>query len=93
VSLSPAIDFVMRGGSNPDPEMDEWERRIAETAFQRFSTNPVFAERGLRWTYNWTHFNTFWMSKNQKIIDLLSFLFANSFATFSYRLFPLMLML
>jgi len=61
----------MRGGDNPNPEFNVLERQITQGTLQRVMMNPVFAEKGLKWTYNWTHFNTFWMSKNPKIINLL----------------------
>ena len=70
-SLTPALDLAMRGGDNPDQEINELEKRIAQGALQRFEMNPVFTDKGLRWTYYWTHFNVFWMSKDPKIIDLL----------------------
>lgn len=66
-----ALDLAMRGGDNPDPELNELEKQIAQGALQRFERNPVFVEKGLKWAYNWTHFNALWMSKDQKIIDLL----------------------
>jgi len=71
VELTPATDLVMRGGDNPNEEINAIEKQIAQVALQRFATNAVFAEKGLRWSYNWTHFNTFWMAKNPQIIDLL----------------------
>jgi len=71
MKITPAIDLAMRGGDNPDSEINDLEQQIAQGALQRFEMNPVFSEKGLRWTYNWTHFNSLWMSKDQKIIDLL----------------------
>jgi len=69
--LKPIHDIIMRGGSHPNPELNELEKHIAQTANQRFELTPIFAEKGLKWTYNWTHFNLLWMSKDQNIIDLL----------------------
>jgi len=71
LNLTPALDIAMRGGDNPNSELDEVERQIAAGALQRLASNPVFADRGLKWTYNWTHFNTWWMTKNPKLVDLL----------------------
>ena len=61
----------MRGGMNPDPELETIEQQIVVAAYQRFKQIPTFAKKGLKWTYNWTHFNTFWMSKNPDIQELL----------------------
>ena len=69
--VTPTVDYIMRGGCNPDLELDDIERQIAKVAYQRFTTIPIFAEKGLKWTYNWTHFNTFWMSKDPRIQELL----------------------
>ena len=69
--MKPVPDLAMRGGDNPHPEWDALERQIAVEAFKYFLSNPVFMERGIRWTYNWAHFNTLWMTKDLKRIDLL----------------------
>ena len=61
----------MRGGTNPDPELEAIEQQIVQVAYQRFTNIPTFAKMGLKWTYNWTHFNTFWMSKDPKMQELL----------------------
>jgi len=71
VSVPPTVDLVMRGGDNPVKELNDIEKRVAEVAWQRFISNPVFTKKGLQWSYNWTHFNTFWMAKDRKVIDLL----------------------
>jgi radical SAM protein with 4Fe4S-binding SPASM domain len=65
------IDFIMRGGSNPNEEMDAVERQIVEMAWQRFQTNPAYAKKGLKWNYNWAYFNVFWMTGNPELRDLL----------------------
>lgn len=71
MDVTTIADLATRGGDNPDPELNKLEKQIIQTALHRFERNPVFTEKGLKWTYNWTHFNTLWMSKDQKIIDLL----------------------
>ncbi len=65
-----AVDIEMRGGSHPHPEMDTLETQIAEQAFQLTLQEPIFAERGYRFAYNWTYFHTIWQSRDPKIIDL-----------------------
>lgn len=71
MSLPQAIDIMMRGGDNPNLNLNGLERQISMNALTRFNSNPVFMQKGPKWTYNWTHFNTLWMTKNQTLIDLL----------------------
>lgn len=65
------IELKMRGGYNPDPEMDTIEHNIAEHAWERLQNTPEWAELGIKKAYNLFHFNTFWMTEDPRLIKLL----------------------
>lgn len=66
-----AIELETKGGTYPDKRMDSVENAILKKALERFQNNRVYLKKGLRWTYNWTHFLTFWNTKDSALIDLL----------------------
>ncbi len=70
ILLPDTVDFEMRGGNHPDQEMDGFERGIASQAYNMTVGNPVFAERGYKWAYNWVYFHTIWQSRDPRIINL-----------------------
>jgi len=65
------IDFIMRGGNNPDKVMDMFESKVAEEAFSRVNTSSVWSELGYKRAYNLLHLFTFYMSRNPDIIKTL----------------------
>jgi len=65
------IDYQMRGGSHPDPEIDQIERMIATEAFKQFINSPIYQKKGLKWTYNWIHFRTLYWTQNPDLIKFL----------------------
>ena len=52
--------YLTRGGCNSDPEIDAVESQIADQAYQVFMSDPGFHRKGLKWTYNYFHFHTFY---------------------------------
>ena len=69
--VPPVLDFEMRGGTNPDPDLDTIERSIAEQTMNRFINIPAWTELGLKRGYNFLHTLTFYMSRNPEIVKLL----------------------
>jgi len=65
------VEYMMRGGCHANKRTEEFERAIAKTALQAFMTNPHFAKKGLKWTYNKVHFGTFYCSSDPQILDYL----------------------
>ncbi len=65
------MDYIMRGGNNPNPRGEMIELQIAERALKEFLHNPLYAKKGLKWTYNWIHFLTLYATSNP---DLLKYL-------------------
>jgi len=65
-------DYIMRGGTNPNPRGEMIELQIADQALKSYLTNPIHMKKGLKWTYNWFHFLTFYSTSNP---DLLNYLF------------------
>jgi len=66
-----AVDFEMRGGSHPDPEMNAVEKQVAEQAFNRVISDPSWSELDFKTAYNFTHLNTFYGTRNPDLIKLL----------------------
>ena len=65
------IDFEMRGGNNPNSEMNTIERKIAEDAYNRVNNIVAWQELGYKRAYNFLHMLTFYMSRNPFIIKLM----------------------
>lgn len=65
-------DYIMRDGTNPNPRGEMIEMQIADQALKSFLTNPLHMKKGLKWTYNWFHFLTFYATSNK---DLLNYLY------------------
>jgi len=65
------IDYQMRGGMHPDKEIDKIETEIANEAFRQYLISPVYQKKGLKWTYNWTHFRTLYWTQNPELIRFL----------------------
>ena len=72
LSFTDVVDFEMRGGHHPDPEMDAIERQVAEATFQRVTSDPSWGELSFKTAYNFMHLNTFYGSSNPQIINLLN---------------------
>lgn len=72
MSLPEVIDFEMRGGDNPDPEMNLIEKKIAQEAYNRVLHNPGWTELGFKRAYNFTHLLTFYMTRDPYLIRLLN---------------------
>lgn len=65
------IDFEMRGGDHPDPQMNSVEKQIAEQAFNRVTSDPYWSELDFKTVYNFMHLNTFYGTRKSELIDLL----------------------
>jgi MoaA/NifB/PqqE/SkfB family radical SAM enzyme len=65
------LDYVMRGGNHPDKEIDEVERQIAKQAVSEFLTTPQYMQKGLKWTYNWVHFQTLYWTHDPALLKLI----------------------
>jgi hypothetical protein len=51
------FDYLMRGGSHPNPNLDNFEREIASQALKMFNSSAFFQKKGLKWTYNWAYYS------------------------------------
>ena len=65
------VDYHMRGGSHPDDEINAVEVQIMQQALSEFLTNPNSLKKGLKWTYNWNHFKTFYWTHNPELLKLI----------------------
>lgn len=65
------IDYKMRGGSHSNDETDQIEKEVAKSALQAFLSNPVYQDKGLKWTFNWYHFITHYWTHNPKLLDYI----------------------
>lgn len=66
-----SIDFEMRGGSHPNPLMNTYEKQVAEGAFNLINSNPAWSELSYKTAYNFQYLNTFYGTRDPKLIDLL----------------------
>lgn len=66
-----AIDMELKGGKHPNRRMNAVEDTLVKMAIDRFSIDTRYLKKGLKWTYNWIHFLTFWNTKDQALLDLL----------------------
>lgn len=65
------VDFEMRGGDHPDPEMNALEKSIAEQAFNFVKFTPQGKELGFKRAYNFLHMLRIYMTQDPFIIQLL----------------------
>jgi len=65
------LDYTMRGGSSPNPRTEMIELQIADAALKSYLVNPLFQQKGLKWTYNWFHFLTFYSTSDPEILKYL----------------------
>jgi len=71
VMIPESIDFLMRGGDHPDEEMNNFEKQVAESAFNAVLTRTQYAELGYKATYNLFHLYNFYMTRNPQIVKML----------------------
>lgn len=65
------LDYVMRGGSHPNPRTEKIEKQIMEVALNRYLTTPHLHEKSLRWVYNITHFNSLYATRDPELVRYL----------------------
>jgi len=67
-----AVDFEMRGGSHPDPEMNSYEKGVAENAYKLVNTSPQWTELGYKTAYNFLYLNNFYGTRDPGILAILN---------------------
>jgi len=65
------IDLLMRGGDNPNPQLNTIEKLIAQDAYNRVLSSSQFQELGFKTTYNLFHLFRFFMNRDPYIVKLL----------------------
>lgn len=71
LEASEEIDFIMRGGHHPDPEMNALEQYVVNLAYNRVMTSPQWEELGFRGAYNLSHLYHFYMSRDPRVLKCL----------------------
>jgi len=66
--LDPRINYTMRGGTHPNPEIEAIEYQIAENALKAFSTEIFFQKKGLKWTYNWFYYSSIYATRDPEML-------------------------
>ena len=64
-------DYIMRGGTNPNPRGEMIEMQVADQALKSLLTNPHHMKKGLKWTYNWFHFLTHYATSDPDLLNYL----------------------
>lgn len=65
------VDFEMRGGQHPDPEMNALGELLVREAYTRVLLNPAWMELGFKRAYNLLHMTTLYGTRDPSIIRLL----------------------
>ena len=66
-----ALDYSIRGGEHSNIKIEILEKAITKTALQSFFSNPNFARKGIRWTYNLMHFYSIYGSCDPYVKNVL----------------------
>jgi MoaA/NifB/PqqE/SkfB family radical SAM enzyme len=69
--IPPAIDFEMREGNNPIPELNIIEMNIAEQAYNMVNSNPSWTELGYKRAYNFLYILSTYMNRNPDVVKQL----------------------
>lgn len=54
-----------------EKEVKKVNKLIEEESIRKYSTSPIFRKKGKVWSYNKVHYDTFWMTGNPYLINLL----------------------
>jgi MoaA/NifB/PqqE/SkfB family radical SAM enzyme len=69
--IDPRLTYVMRGGTHPNPKIEEVERIFEEIALNSFFSSVHFQKKGLRWTYNWIYYSHIYATRDPQMLKLL----------------------
>jgi MoaA/NifB/PqqE/SkfB family radical SAM enzyme len=68
---NPFLTYTMRGGSHPNPKIEEIEKIFEEMALQTFFSSAIYQKKGLKWIYNWIYYSHMYASRDPSILKLL----------------------
>jgi MoaA/NifB/PqqE/SkfB family radical SAM enzyme len=70
----PRLTYIMRGGTHPNPKIEEVEILIEQIALASFFNSVIYQKKGLKWTYNWIYYSHIYATRDK---DMLKFIYEN----------------
>ena len=69
--VDPRLTYTMRGGTHPNPKIEEVENLLEQIALNTFFSSIHFQKKGLRWTYNWIYYSHIYATRDPQMLDWL----------------------